>query len=136
MKYTSITENHLFQKAYSKGKRYCTKLVAVYVLPDYTARRRMLANPQKQYYNRLGISVSKKLGGAVVRSRVRRIVRAAYRCACSESEMKKGYLIVIGARSAAVKEKSTAVARELIRAFRSLGMYTSEKQTDNNNTQQ
>ena len=136
MKYTSITENHLFQKAYSKGKKYCGRLAAVYILPDYTARRRMLANPQKQYYNRLGISVSKKLGGAVVRSRVRRIVREGYRCACASNEMKKGYLIVIGARSAAVKEKSTAVARELIRAFNALGMYTSVNQTDNNNKQQ
>ena len=126
MKYTSITENHLFHKAYTKGKKYCGKLVAVYVLSDYTARRRMLANPCKEYYNRLGISVSKKLGGAVVRSRVRRIVREGYRSACAYTNMKKGYLIVIGARSAAVGAKSTDVRGELIRAFTELGMYLSD----------
>lgn len=129
MKYTSITENHLFLKAYTKGKRYCGRLVAVYVLPDYTAKRRMKANPEKQYINRLGISSSKKLGGAVVRSRVRRIVREGYRSACLAGEMKKGNLIVIGARSASVKAKSTDVAKELCAAFESLGMYSSQVDT-------
>jgi len=126
MKYTSITENHLFGKAYAKGKRYAGRLVAVYVLPDYTAEKRMRANPQKKYINRLGISVSKKLGGAVVRSRVRRIIREGYRAASAESPMKLGRLIVIGARSASVKAKSTEVGRELSCAFRALGLYRAQ----------
>ena len=125
MKYTSITENHLFHKAYSKGKRYAGKLVAVYVLPDFTAEKRMRANPMKKYINRTGISVSKKLGGAVVRSRVRRIIREGYRSACLEAPMKTGRLIVIGARSASVNAKSTEVGRELSCAFRALGLYKS-----------
>ena len=123
MKYTSITENHLFHKAYTKGKRYVGRLVAVYVLPDFTAERRMRANPQKKYINRLGISVSKKLGGAVVRSRVRRIIREGYRSACGDAPMKTGRLIVIGARSASVNAKSTEIGRELCYAFKELGLY-------------
>lgn len=59
MKYTTITENHLFGKAFKKGKRFRGSYVAVYVLPDYTAKRRMMANPRKEYINRTGISVSK-----------------------------------------------------------------------------
>lgn len=123
MKYTSITENHLFHKAYAKGKKYAGRLVAVYLLPDYTAKRRMKANPQKKYINRLGISVSKKLGGAVVRSRVRRIVREGYRSACASPSLRTGNLIVIGARSASVGAKSTDVAQELRLAFEKLGLY-------------
>ncbi len=123
MKYTSITENHLFHKAYAKGKKYAGRLVAVYLLPDYTAKRRMKANPQKKYINRLGISVSKKLGGAVVRSRVRRIVREGYRSACANPSLRTGNLIVIGARSASVGAKSTEVAQELRLAFEKLGLY-------------
>ena len=123
MKYTSITENHLFHKAYAKGKRYTGKLVAVYVLPDFTAEKRMRANPMKKYINRLGISVSKRLGGAVTRSRVRRIIRAGYREACLAGQMKTGRLIVIGARTASVGAKSTEVGRELCRAFGELGLY-------------
>ena len=127
MKYTSITENHLFHKAYAKGKKYAGRLVAVYLLPDYTAKRRMKANPQKKYINRLGISVSKKLGGAVVRSRVRRIIREGYRSACAHSSVRAGNLIVIGARSASVGAKSTEVAQELGLAFERLGLYLQQK---------
>ena len=123
MKYTSITENHLFHKAYKNGKRYVGRLVAVYVLPDFAAEKRMRAHPMKKYTNRLGISVSKKLGGAVVRSRVRRIIREGYRAAVAEAPMKKGRLIVIGARTASVNAKSTEVGRELFCAFSELGLY-------------
>ena len=123
MKYTSITENHLFHKAYTKGKRYVGRLVAVYVLPDFTAERRMRANPQKKYINRLGISVSKKLGGAVVRSRCRRILREGLRAVEKEKELKTGFLIVIAARSAAVKLKSSDIKAQLDIAFLKLGMF-------------
>lgn len=123
MKYTSITENHLFRKAYVKGKKYTGKLIAVYVLKDYTAHRRMLANPQKKYINRLGISVSKKVGGAVTRSRIRRIIREGYWKASRREDTVKGQLIVIGARSASATAKSTDIAAELEVAFEKLGMY-------------
>ncbi len=123
MKYTSITENHLFHKAYAKGKKYTGRLVAVYLLPDYTAKRRMKAHPQKKYINRLGISVSKKLGGAVVRSRVRRIIREGYRFASCVGPVRTGQLIVIGARSASASAKSTEVGLELRTAFEKLGLY-------------
>ena len=76
MKFTAIRENHLFSKAYSKGKRAVTSALAVYVLPDYAAKRLAKAHPQKKTVNRIGLTVSTKLGGAVVRSRVRRILRA------------------------------------------------------------
>ncbi len=122
MKYTTITENHLFGKAFSKGKRYRGTYVAVYVLPDYTAKRRMRANPRKEFINRTGISVSKKLGGAVTRSRVRRIIREGYRAACRTSPIKTGNLIVFGVRNAAVGAKSTDIARELSVAFSALGL--------------
>ena len=122
MKYTTITENHLFGKAFKKGKRFRGSYVAVYVLPDYTAKRRMMANPRKEYINRTGISVSKKLGSAVTRSRVRRIIREGYRAACKESPIKTGNLIVFGARNAAVGAKSTDIARALSVAFSALGL--------------
>ena len=131
MKYTSITENHLFHKAFAKGKKFVGRFVAVYILPDFTAEKRMRANPKKEYINRLGISVSKKLGGAVVRSRVRRIVREGYRTANNNGTVKKGRLIVVAARSASVKAKSTEVGAELCRAFSELGLYSSKQAQDN-----
>jgi hypothetical protein len=44
MKLVAIKENHLYSKAYSKGKRAVTPAVAVYVLPDYAAKRLAIEN--------------------------------------------------------------------------------------------
>lgn len=121
MKNIAITENHLYNKAYKKGKNYVGRLVAVYVLRDLAAERLAKANPEKQYVNRVGLSVSKKLGGAVVRNRAKRIMRAAY-AECAPS-LKRGFLIVISARGAATRKKSTDVARELKTAFSKLDMF-------------
>lgn len=120
MKNIAIKENHLYNKAYRKGKSYVGRLVAVYVLRDFAAERLAKANPEKKYVNRVGLSVSKKLGGAVVRNRTKRIIRAAYDTC--KPELKTGFLIVISARGAAARKKSTDVAEELRNAFSSLGM--------------
>ena len=123
MKFTAITENHLYSKAYSKGKRAVTSALAVYVLPDYQAKRLAKAHPEKKMVNRIGLTTSTKLGGAVVRSRTRRILRAALASVMKERELKVGFLIVIAARSASVGQKSTDIERELYFAFEKLGMF-------------
>ena len=127
MKFVAIKENHLYSKAYSKGKRAVTNAIAVYVLPDYAAKRLAKAHPQKKVVNRIGLTTSTKLGGAVVRSRTRRILREGLRALESEKTLKVGFLIVIAARSAAVDLKSTEIKEHLDLAFTKLGMYTEEK---------
>ena len=123
MKFTAITENHLYSKAYSKGKRAVTSALAVYVLPDYQAKRLAKAHPEKTVVNRIGLTTSTKLGSAVIRSRARRIMRAALASVMKERELKAGFLIVIAARSASVTKKSTEIERELYVAFEKLGMF-------------
>ena len=124
MKNVAIRENHLYGKTFRKGRSYVGKLVAVYVLKDLAAARFAKENPQKKYINRIGLSVTKKLGGAVVRNRSKRIVRAAYDTL--KADVKTGYLIVIGVRTAATKKKSTDVAIELKKAFAALNMLRDE----------
>lgn len=123
MKLNALRENHLFSKAYSKGKRAVTSSLAVYVLPDYAAKRLANSHPEKKILNRIGLTTSTKLGGAVVRSRCRRIMREGLRTVEKEKELKKGFLIVIAARSAAVEKKSSDIKRELNIAFTKLGMF-------------
>ena len=115
MKNIAIRENHLYQKAYRNGKRFVGQTVAVYVLRDYAAKRLKKENPEKQFVNRLGLSVSKKIGGAVERNRAKRIIRAAYDT--QRHSLRTGFLIVISARGAIVGKKSTDVERELRAAF-------------------
>ena len=123
MKFRAIKENHLYSKAYSKGKRAVTSALAVYILPDYAAKRLAKAHPEKKVVNRIGLTTSTKLGGAVTRSRCRRIMREGLRALEKERQLKVGFLIVIAARSAAVNLKSTEIKRQLDSAFTKLGMY-------------
>ena len=56
-----------FQRVYKKGKKYWNPHFVIYFY------RRELSQP------RLGITVSKKVGNSVTRSRVKRLIREAYR---------------------------------------------------------
>ena len=120
MKNIAIKENHLYNKAYKNGKRFVGRYVAVYVLRDLAANKLKKQNPMGEYVNRLGISVSKKIGGAVERNRAKRIIRAAYEPL--RRDLRLGNLIVISARGAINGKKSTDVERELRLAFTKLGM--------------
>ena len=120
MKNLAIKEHHLYNKAYKKGRSYVGKLVTVYVLKDFTAEKLKRANPEKKYVNRVGLSVSKKLGGAVARNRAKRLIRAGFDVV--KPSLRGGNLIVIGARTAILDKKSTQVAVELGAAFRALGL--------------
>ena len=120
MKYKTIKEHHLYDKAFHKGIRFGGRFVTVFVLRDYAAKRLMMANPQKTAYNRFGVSVGKKVGGAVERNRVKRILRAGYFAV--ENELKTGFLIVIVPRPGILEAKSTDVERELRRGFSKVGM--------------
>ena len=128
MKFTAIKENHLYSKAYSKGKRAVTSALAVYILPDYAAKRLAKAHPEKKVVNRIGLTTSTKLGGAVTRSRCRRIMREGLRALEKEKNLKVGYLIVIAARSAAVNLKSDEIKNQLDFAFKKLGMYADNRE--------
>jgi ribonuclease P protein component len=100
--------------------------VAVYVLRDYAAKRLMKAHPQKVYVNRIGLSVTKKIGGACVRTRAKRIMREALRAIVSEGRLKTGHLVVIAARSEIVGKKTQDVERDLRRAFAHLDFFVDQ----------
>ena len=120
MKNIAIREHHLYNKTITRGKRFVGKYVAVYILRDFAAERLMRAHPQKLYVNRLGLSVSKKLGNAVKRNRSKRLIRAAYDQV--KGSLRTGNLIVISPRNAILSVKSTDVCEELKTAFAELGL--------------
>lgn len=122
MKYRAIGENHLYQKTYARGMKAVSKHVVVYCLRDYASARLQKAHPQNKRVNRVGLTVTKKIGGAVTRSRVKRILREGFRCIDTETPLKTGFLVVLVARDAAVGAKSQDIYSDLKYAFKKLGM--------------
>ncbi|MBQ4090697.1 MAG: ribonuclease P protein component [Clostridia bacterium] len=120
MKIPAIKEHHLYNKAYRSGKRFFGRYVCVYILKDTHASLLRRAHPQKITVNRLGLSVSKKVGGAVKRNRAKRIIRAAYKPL--EDRLCKGFLVVISAKPEIDGKSSRDIYAELKYAFRKLGM--------------
>ena len=123
MKEIAITENHLYQKTFQRGKRWSGRYVTVCVLKDLAARRLMKAHPEKRYVNRIGLSVPKREGGAVERNRVKRIIREGLRAIVREGNLKCGYLIVISARRGIETRKSRDVEADLRYVLRKLEMF-------------
>lgn len=102
MKFSSALKlNHIFRRLYSTSGHANSYLVL------YARKNRSAAN-------RVGVTVSKKLGGAVVRNRVRRRLREVYRL--NEMRFAPGWDIVVVARSRCV----TAPFEALSRAYLSL----------------
>ncbi len=85
----SLKKNYEFRIVYKKGKSIANRQLVMYILPN------------KKDINQLGISVSKKVGNSVVRSRVTRLVRESYRL--NEDIIKSGYNIVFIARNEAAE---------------------------------
>ena len=80
---SSLKLNHIFRRLYASSG-YANGLMVLYTRKNRTGT------------NRVGITVSKKLGHAVVRNRVRRRLREVYRL--NEAKFKPGYDIVVVAR--------------------------------------
>ncbi len=133
MKLRAISENHLYRKAYSGGRRAVSATIAVYVLRDKKAKALRSANPQKEAINRVGITASKKVGGAVERNRAKRVIREAYRLTEAGIGIKKGYLVVIAAREAATVSKMQDVMRDLQYCLKRLDMLSEPISKDENN---
>lgn len=123
MKPYAIKENHLYKKTFQRGKRWSGKFVSVYILKDLSAKRLKKANPQKQYINRIGLSVPKREGGAVERNRVKRIIRAGLQGVERRHPLRRGFLIVIAARPGIERQKSPAIESELRYIFKKLEMF-------------
>ena len=126
MKCVAVKENHLYQKAYTKGKKAVGRYTVVYVMKDLKASLLKRAHPLKVSINRVGLTVTKKIGGAVIRNRVKRILREGYRLCEKELPLRRGRIVIIVAREAAKSAKSTDIYSEMKKQFASLGMLDGE----------
>lgn len=108
----SLKENSVFRRLYYKGASAGNRYLVIY------CRR----NGSK--FSRLGLTVSTKLGKAVVRNRMRRRLREVYRL--QEQHLLSGFDIVVVARSAAVDADFSKLQSAFRHAADKLGLLMQE----------
>ncbi|MBP2033991.1 ribonuclease P protein component [Clostridium algifaecis] len=79
-----LKKNAEFRAVYRRGKSFSNKLLVLYI---YRNRKSL---------NRMGISVSKKVGKSVTRNRIKRLIKESFRLNCDN--LKVGYDLVFIAR--------------------------------------
>ncbi len=101
MKFTESLKNNLsFREVYEKGKSYANRTLVMYVLENSLDE------------NRLGITVSKKVGNSVVRHRVTRLIRESYRL--HEEVFSSGLNIVVVAKKSASEASYAEIESALL----------------------
>ena len=108
---SSLKLNHIFQRLYH------TKGVADGLLVLYARKNRHSAN-------RVGITVSKKLGNAHIRNRTRRRIREVYRL--NEEKFQHGWDIVVVARSKAVEAPFDTLTGSYLHLAKKAGILTED----------
>ena len=104
----TLKQNYEFRRLYRRGKSAGSRHVVLYV------RRNGLP------VSRIGLTVTPKLGCAVTRNRVKRLLRAAWRSL--QEELRPGFDVVIVARFACVSAKMPEVAASMRYAARGAGL--------------
>ena len=109
MKLYRIRKNVEFRNIYRRGKSLSNQLLVLYVYKN------------GRNTNRRGISVSKKVGSSVIRSRVKRLITEAYRL--NEASLKTGYDFVFVARASSKDKSYKEIEASVINLLKRAGLY-------------
>jgi ribonuclease P protein component len=92
-----------FKRGYEQGKKIVSSSFVLY----------LDAGNETQFYRRLGITVSKRVGNAVIRNRCKRLMREIFRK--NKEQFPQGTDIVVVVRRKMVQKRYSAVQEELLR---------------------
>lgn len=90
-----LKKNHEFQMVYAQGNKVVSRYFVIYWMESESPRRR------------LGLSASKKIGGAVARNRAKRLIREAFRR--NKYNLTTGVDLVVVARKGLTEESYSTV---------------------------
>lgn len=115
-KVEKVRKNNEFRIIYRKGKSFSNKLLVLYVMKNNNC------------INRFGISVSKKVGKSVIRSRVKRLISENYRI--NKHRVKKGYDLVFIARNTSKDKDYFEIQSAVLNLLMKAGIFNNEENFD------
>lgn len=118
----TVKENYEFRRIYRKGKTAVSPYLVLY------------CQKNRQGKTRLGVTVSTKLGKAVIRNRVRRRLREIWRL--HRDVLQPGWDIILVARGRAVRSSYQKLDRAYLRALQETGLLISEEKRPENGAKQ
>lgn len=95
-----LKKNYEFRKVYGEGRYYVEKYLVMYLVKNGSD------------VNRVGFSVSKKVGNSVVRNRLRRYMKEVYRH--MNSNVKQGFDIVFTGRVGSAEADYRAIEKNML----------------------
>jgi ribonuclease P protein component len=105
--FCSLTKRGDFKKVFELGSKFPSKFIIIYALPNGLL------------YCRLGLSVSRKIGDAVVRNRIKRRLREIFRKQLTGRPLQYDFVVV--ARSASAEAEFDDLQLSITRIFPRLG---------------
>lgn len=111
-----VRKNSEFRIVYRRGKSLANDLLVLYIFKN----KKNVSNNNERY-NKVGISVSKKVGNSVVRSRSKRLIYESYRL--KDQYIIKGYDFIFVARSKIKGQNYQNVSKAMDNLFKKAGLY-------------
>jgi len=103
-----LRKNEDFRKVYQKRKSMANKLLIIYI------------SENEYEFNRVGFTVSKKVGNSVVRSRVKRLMSESYRL--NNEKVVQGHDIIFVARNTAAEATYKEIESALIHLLKKMNL--------------
>lgn len=108
----TLKKNYEFAKVLSKGKYYAGNCIDIYFLKTNS----------KEKENRIGIAVSTKIGNAVKRNRIKRVIRESYRL-LQETILQDYWIVFLWKKKVGVERATFSnVQQDMIRIFKIAGL--------------
>ena len=119
-----LKKNFEFKIIYRRGKSFANDLLVMYILRNKKNKDRDL-----NIYNKLGVSVSKKVGNSVVRSRSKRLISESFRL--NDEFITKGYDFIFIARNPIKDKNYWEVEKAMKNLFKKAGLYNKNEEDNN-----
>lgn len=124
MKGERLRKNVEFRSVYRRGKSFSNDILVLYLVRSNRNR-----DENGRLYNKVGISVSKKVGKSITRSRAKRLINESYRL--NSKGLRPGHNLVFVARSAIKEKEYKDVQTAMLNLFKKAGIYNNDEKDSN-----